>query len=464
MTFNMKKQALLALMLALTLILSGCTLIQKDAAVDAATVILQLGDQVVTKGEIQEEVQNQLNYMSYLYSMYGYNFDPTSAEAIAEAQQTVINSFKQKLVSNAKIAEMGLDQLTEEDQETIRKNAESTYQSNLDYLLSSNYADSELSDEEKNEKAKADLEATGYTMETALKDARETFLSNKLRQEIIKDVQVTDEEIQADYDSKVASAKETYENNASSWATAANNGSTLYYTPAGVRFVKQILVKFTEDDQKKIDEANTKVTEANTKVTEADGRVSDAQAIVDSEDASEEDKTAAKADLEAAQADLTAAQEELTAAQAAVQEATDTAFANIDAAADEVLAELEAGADWNTLMADKTQDPGMQSGITAERGYAVCADMTSFDSAFVQAAMALEKIGDVSPKTRGNSYGYYIIRYEADAKEGAVALDEVKETISSSLLTTKQNETYNSQIQAWVDAADFKENLDALKD
>ena len=45
----MKKQALLAMMLALTLILSSCTLIQKDAAVDAATEILRLGDAVVTK-------------------------------------------------------------------------------------------------------------------------------------------------------------------------------------------------------------------------------------------------------------------------------------------------------------------------------------------------------------------------------------------------------------------------------
>ena len=437
----MKKQALLALMLALTLILSGCTLIQKDMAVDAATEIIRLGDEVVTKGQIQEEVESQLQYMAYLHSMYGYSYDVTSEENIAAAQETVIESFKKELVAHAQIREKGLDQLTEEEEAKIQSDAEETYQSNLDYILSSNYADSDLSDEEKTEKAKADLEKLEYTMEKALENARETLLDEKLRQEIIKDVTVTEEEIQAEYDSRVASAKETYENNTASWTTAANNGtSTLYYTPAGVRFVKQILVKFLDEDQTKITELNTKASEAQTALDEVTAK----------EDATEEEKTAA--------------QDALKAAQDEAAQALETAFANIDAAADEILAELENGADWDTLMAEKTQDPGMQSGVTAERGYAVSADMTSFDSAFVQAAMALEKIGDVSGKIRGESYGYYIIRYVADAQEGGTDLAEVKETIESSLLSTKQTNVYNEQIQAWVDAADFKMNLDALKD
>ena len=144
---------------------------------------------------------------------------------------------------------------------------------------------------------------------------------------------------------------------------------------------------------------------------------------------------------------------------------TETAFANIDADADAILAQIAEGADWDTLMAEKTQDPGMQSGKTAERGYAVSADMTNFDSAFVQAAMALEKIGDVSGKTRGTTYGYYIIKYVADAAEGPIALDEVKESIQSSLLSTKQDDTYNQKVQDWVSEAEsqFKQDLNALK-
>ncbi len=460
----MKKQALLAMMLALTLILSSCTLIQKDAAVDAATEILRLGDAVVTKGEVQEQVEAQLDNMAYLYSMYGYSFDPTSEASITEARDTVLDNFRKQLVSNVKIAEMGLDQLTDEETAKIQSDAESTYQSNLDYILSSNYADSELSDEEKNEKAKADLEALGYTMDSALENAKQNALSEKLRQEVIKDVTVSEEEIQKEYDSRVASAKETYENNASSWASAANNGTTLYYTPAGVRFVKQILVKFLDEDQTKMDEAEKKGDQAQEDLNAAEAKISAAQETLDSEEASEEDKAAAQTDKDSAEAEKAAAQEALDAAKKEAADALEAAFANIDATADEILSELQVGTDFDTLMKDKGQDPGMQSGITAERGYAVSADMTSFDPAFVEAAMALEKIGDVSGKVRGESYGYYIIKYVGDAAEGPVALDEVKDTLQSSLLTTKQNSTYNETVQSWVDAAEFKENLGALKD
>ena len=474
----MRKKAFLALMLALTLLaLSGCTLIQKDPAVDAATEILRLGDAVVTKGEIQDEVDYQLDYMAYLYSMYGYSYDKTSPENIAEVQASVIDSFKKDLVTDAKMEELGLEaNLTEEEQAEIQSNAEETFQDNLNYVLSNYTDDTEMSLEEKTEKATEDLAAMGYTMEEALEDAKADKLNELLREYVVKDVTVSDEEIQADYDSRVASAKETYENNAGSWATAANNGSTLYYTPAGVRYVKQILVKFLDDDQAAIDEANkkaddaaAKATEARAKVTSAESDAEYAQSVLDREDATEEEKKAAQSDLDAAnaakeeaEAEIVAANNEEAAAREEADQATEKAFANIDEAADGILAELELGADWDTLMADRTQDPGMQSGITAERGYAVSADMTSFDSAFVDAAMALQKIGDVSGKVKGTSYGYYIIRYVGDAAEGPIALDEVKESIRSSLQSTKENDTYNNTIQSWVDAASFKEDLKAL--
>ena len=90
--------------------------------------------------------------------------------------------------------------------------------------------------------------------------------------------------------------------------------------------------------------------------------------------------------------------------------------------------------------------------------------MARFDAAFVDAAMALNAVGDVSEKVPSNLYGYYIIKYVSDEAEGAVALETVHDSIQSSLLSTKQNETYDATVKKWVDDADFKEDLDALKD
>ena len=124
------------------------------------------------------------------------------------------------------------------------------------------------------------------------------------------------------------------------------------------------------------------------------------------------------------------------------------------------MAQLAEGGDWQKLTDEYNEDTGMKDN---EKGYAVAAGMSGFDAAFVDAAMALEKIGDVSPKTKGQ-YGYYIIRYESDEAEGPVALDTLKETISSSLLNTKQNDTYEATLAQWVEEAGIKVDMNALKD
>ena len=66
----MQKRALLALLLAMMMFLTGCTLIVRDEAVDNARVILRLGDDVYTKGEVEEQVDMQLQYTQMMYSMY----------------------------------------------------------------------------------------------------------------------------------------------------------------------------------------------------------------------------------------------------------------------------------------------------------------------------------------------------------------------------------------------------------
>ena len=444
----MQKKALLAILMVMCLILSSCALIVKDEAVDAATEILRLGDQVITKGQVDSAVNVQLANTASLYSAYGMAYDPTSETAISDARTSVVNAFKNNMVLAAKAKELGLDQLTDEEKATAQTNAETQYNSDKDYLKSSQLADSGLEGDALEAEAVKRMDALGATMDSYLTSATESLVRDKVRQYVIKDVTVTDEELQTEYDSRVSADQSKYAEDANSWASAANNGTTLYYTPAGIRRVKQILIRFKSEDSTAISDAQAKVTEANSRVTAA-------QQVIDDEAASEEDKAKAQADLEAAQADLTAANEAVTAAR-------ETAFANIDADTDAVLEQLANGGDWDTLMAEKNEDPGMKSGVTAEKGYAVTAGMTSFDAAFVDAAMALESVGDISGKIRGDAYGYYIIRYEGDETEGPVALDDVKETIRSTLQSNKETETYNSQLDQWVSEASFKEDLNAL--
>jgi len=224
--------------------------------------------------------------------------------------------------------------------------------------------------------------------------------------------------------------------------------------------VKQILIKFKDEDQSAITAAKAQVTEATSAVTTAQAKVDSAKQILATEGISEETKSLAEADLAAADKELEEANAKLVEANKAQEEATAKAYENIDADTDAVIASLDAGEDWTKLMDEKNQDTGMKNN---EKGYAVAADMGNFDAAFVEAAMALQKVGDYSPKTKG-IYGYYIIRYDSDEPEGAIALDSVKETISSALLKTKQNTAYTEQVAKWVEEAGIKVDLNALKD
>ena len=464
----MRKKALLAALMAMILLLSGCALVVKDEAVDNATEILRMGDQVITKETVKKEVQDNLDQTASLYSMYyGQAYDVDDPDNIAHAQEEVIDSLKEDMALTAKAKELGLDQLTDEELEAVKAEAQENYDSLLESAKSYVEGADEMDEKALAEAAEKMATEAGYTLDSYIESETKTKIEEKLREYAVKDVAVTDEEIQADYDSKVESDKNKYAENAGSWATAANNGtSTLYYTPAGVRRVKQILTKFKDEDQTAIDDAKKQVTEANTAVTSAQAKIDAANETLSAEgieeEAAAEAKAQAEADLEAATKELEEANAALDAANKAVEEATDKAFANIDEETDAILASLdEEGADWQAIMDEKNQDPGMKDN---EKGYAIASGMTGFDSAFVDAALALQNPGDHSGKVKGTSYGYYIIRYDSDETEGPVALDAVKETISSSLLSTKQNEAYNAAVEQWVEAAGIKVDMNALKD
>ena len=77
--------------------------------------------------------------------------------------------------------------------------------------------------------------------------------------------------------------------------------------------------------------------------------------------------------------------------------------------------------------------------------------------------MALQNVGDYSDKIEG-SYGYYSIQYTSDVAEGAVDMETVHDTISSSLLSSKQSTVRDEVVAQWVKDANATINKDILND
>ena len=151
------------------------------------------------------------------------------------------------------------------------------------------------------------------------------------------------------------------------------------------------------------------------------------------------------------------AQAKLDEVQAAYDALKETAYANIQAKADEIYQKAIAeGADFDALVAEFNEDTGMPAA-----GYAVREGYSFFVASFVDAAMALEKVGDVSEPVKSD-YGFHIIQYSADITEGTVALETVSDTLGAELLSEKQDQAYADALAAWVSEAKVESHLEKL--
>ncbi|MBR3739006.1 MAG: peptidylprolyl isomerase [Clostridia bacterium] len=441
----MQKKTLLALLLALTVLLSGCALVSVDTAKDNARVIVDVNGETVNKAVIHAAVDNQLStyeYYNQLYSAY-YGISDLYSTDEATVTSEIIDTYVNQLVSQQKAKELGLYEMTEEEQAEVDTNGKEYYDSFIQSVISTYMPGSTLEGDELTaaaEKYIADNGVTTVDGRSTLADfvasAADEKALNKLSDYIIKDVAVTDEEIQADFDAKVESAKADYEADPNAYGTAVNGGSTVYYAPAGYRMVKHILVKVSDEDSNLTTEKQTALADAQTALTDAQSAL----------DAAAED-----ADKTALQAAVDEAQKAVDEAQAAYDEAQAAGMANAKAKADELYAQLTTeGADFEALLADNNGDTAQPA-----TGYAIREGFTSFVEAFTNAAMALQNVGDVSEPVE-STYGYHIIKYVSAVEEGPVDLETVKDGISSALLTAKQNEVSTATIAQYVSEANVK--------
>lgn len=441
----MKKKGLLALLMAVMLLMSGCTLVAVDEEADNAQIILDVNGTTVNKGTFNSLVENTLAQYEYMNQMYSYlGMSASFPTDTATVRQEVLTSNIQNIVANLKARELGMDQLTEEETAEAEAAAEESYAAYLQQINTTYFADSELEDE-----AALTAQAEAYIAENELvgkeyfvDSAKQEKALEKLRNETVKDVAVTEEELTAALDEKVQTEKEDYATNLSYYGSSVNGGAQVYYTPAGYRYVKHILVKFTEED-------SAAITEKQTALNTAEAALTDAKTALEA--------AAEDADTAALQAAVDAAQATRDEAAAALENAQETARQNIKAKVDEIYALATAeGADFDALVAQYNEDTGMPA-----VGYALCEGYSYFVSSFTAAGMALENVGDISEPVE-STYGYHIMQYSADIPEGPVALDAVRDTLETEVLTEKQDAAYNAALEQWVSEADVKTYTDRL--
>lgn len=444
---------LFALVLVVALALTGCNLIAIDPDKDNAEVVASINGENITKGEVKDTYEYYLSYYTYIYEYYYGISDISDLED--DIKDSVLEAFIQSSLIAQKAAELGLDQLSDEDNATIAANAAETFESYIEEH--SEDVDTEgMTDEEAREAVIAHLAEEGVTLEVITESEQESFIANLVRESVIADVVVEDSDIEEAYNEYVASNESSFSSSSYLYEMYTSNGTTIYWHPEGYRTVKHILLKATDDQKTELSTLKSDLSSIESDIAaldEADETADDADTADTDTDTESEEPVKTREELEAEKAEL----------EAQIAEKEQEILSSLQDKIDAVQAALESGEDFDSVMAEYGEDPGMQSEPGLSNGYCVSENSTYWEDIFTKTAMSLEKVGDISEPVVGSN-GVHIIYYNSDVESGATPLDDVRDELSEELLAEKQDEAYDEAYQSWYDAATVKKYPNRLDD
>ena len=395
-----------------------------------------------------DDVQAAYDSVSAQYASYGLDLASYGMEETVK--KDLVDSAVEDAVVKAKAAELGLDQFDEAALAEFEASAEATMQSYIDYYLGYYYPDAEEVTDEMRAEAEKYWTDNGFSREAYAESLQKDAINEAVYEYVTKDVAVTDEDVQAEYETLIAENQESYTNDRT-YNSDRNAGATIAWNPEGYRAVKHVLIKFDDEQSALYSDLQSQLDSLN---AEKDAIVEAQSATEAPEATAEPAEDDATAEAEATEAPLRTL-EEVNADIAACATEVEALYAQLMPEAEEVIAAFNAGTSFEELIEKYNDDPGMTSEPIATTGYAVAAGSTTWDPAFTEGAMSIAEVGQISAPVRG-SYGIHIIYYMSDVTPGEVALDEIRDGVTELALSDKIKSTYENQVDAWIAEANVE--------
>lgn len=422
----MKKVRVLPLILALLMM---ATMAFAEGTDDP--IVIKAGDIEVPLSKAQETYDY---YIDQYIQLYAENSIVFTAEDADEVLLAVMELLEQNAILDGKVAEYGLGEITEQDKADLYAETEAYYNEQMVAYAASVGLTVEQAEEL--------VAAEGITVDSLYESQLEYVPYNRLMEAILGDIEVTDEEIQAEYDAYVEADKDAFETDVATYEMYTNyyGAEDIYYTPTGYRYIKHILLAMPDDISAEMLDLETDMKAVQTAISTLDTELYALENV--DEDAEEEPRTA-----EEIQADLDEQQAKYDALDAAYEQAREQILPSLKPILDEINAKLEAGEDFDAAIEAYNTDPGM---LSTPEGYKVHKDSIVWDTTFRDTAMALAGVGDVAEPVL-TQFGVHIIKYVGDVEGGGVPLSEaLAESMRAEMLSTKQSTAYTEIFEQWL--------------
>ena len=393
------------------------------AAENTDPVVVRVGRVAYPLSLAKYSYQSNLDLMAY----QGYT--PTVAEKEELKRQTIDHLIDLALIEN-KLIEAGKNDLTDAEETLVRSYAgnvyESLWQGFQQRVKNEGYDATE-------EQITSWLTEQGYTLDVVYQEALVNVRYSRIYELYCADVTVTDEDVEAYLqETFVGPDREAYEFDIPRYEREIlATGNESFFTPAGYRVIRQILLPYPQAVVDEINALQPAVEEGATALEDAYHAVADA-AIAGKD---------VEAEREAYQAQSQAYADLLNQVVALEQ----SALPMLKETTDEIALRYAAGESFDSLVAEY----GKEAGEAAGGELLFHPESENWAEAFKQAVSALKKPGEIT-EPFVTDLGIHIVLYQSDLPDGVHELtEEERAALQSSALENKQRETLHPFLDEW---------------
>lgn len=284
------------------------------------------------------------------------------------------------------------------------------------------------------------LKEQHLTEESLLQNMYNTAMREKMSADLYASISSSEDAVNDYYETEIESDKELYTDNYTQYESDnAYDSFTVMYHPADYVRFKPIYIAIPQENYDRMLELTTEIATAKSELT----------ILTMQKGESDYSVLRLKKEIEEKEAEFDTLRAE--------------GLQSVRIRAEEVLGKVQAGGDFDALVAEYGDDSGMDAPPYRDYGYLCCEGTTSFYNEIKSAALALENIGDTTGLIETDA-GYFILKLADKIEKGPREMtDELHDFIVKIVSLPDKQDIYNQTAQKAVEGREILRYADRLK-